>query len=108
MVMIEALASGTPVVATGAGSVPEIVEDGITGFIRRPDSLVSALSLVHLIDRHRCRQAVQERFSSQRMVEAHLHVYRAAIRATAGTVPFHSAYRHPRIKASSTLGFKSL
>lgn len=52
MVMIEALASGTPVVATPCGSVPEIVDDGVTGFVRStPDDLVGALGQVAGLER---------------------------------------------------------
>jgi len=56
MVMIEALACGTPVVTTGHGAAPEIVEDGVVGFIARGrPGLVKALGRVHEIDRAACR-----------------------------------------------------
>lgn len=76
MVMIEALACGTPVVATRAGSAPEIVDDGITGFLAEdPRDLAEALSRVKDLDRFSCRKAAEERFSAERMVADHLAVY---------------------------------
>jgi glycosyltransferase involved in cell wall biosynthesis len=80
MVMIEALASGTPVVATPCGSVPELITDGVTGFIAATDvGLVAALVGVGAIDRSRCRKEADIRFSTARMVADHLDVYQRAI-----------------------------
>jgi glycosyltransferase involved in cell wall biosynthesis len=63
MVMIEAMACGTPVLATRRGSVPEIVVDGMTGFIREsPHELVECAARVHEIDRTACRTHVERRF----------------------------------------------
>lgn len=77
MVMIEALASGTPVVATPVGAAPEIVDDGVTGFLAAGDAaLVEALALVPDLDRTACRKAAEERFSLDRMVAEHLALYR--------------------------------
>ena len=65
MVMVEALACGTPVVATPMGAVPEIVDDGLTGFVcSGEDALAEALLAVAGIDRDKCRRAVAERFSA--------------------------------------------
>lgn len=80
MVMIEALACGTPVVTTGHGAAAEIVEDGVVGFIRRDRAgLVKALGRVQEIDRAACRARVEERFSVERMVADHVGVYRRVI-----------------------------
>jgi glycosyltransferase involved in cell wall biosynthesis len=80
MVMIEALACGTPVLTTHCGAAPEIVEDGVVGFVRSDRSgLVEALGHVNEIDRMRCRLRVETIFSAERMVEAHLKVYERAI-----------------------------
>jgi len=80
MVMIEALACGTPVVTTHLGAAPEIVEDGVVGFLRSDEvGLVDALGRVHEIDRTTCRQWVEERFSVELMVEKHVAVYEQAI-----------------------------
>jgi glycosyltransferase involved in cell wall biosynthesis len=77
MVMIEALACGTPVVATRCGSVPEIVDDRVTGFVRTTEAgLVDALHHVGEIDRALCRRSADERFTAARMVTEHLSLYR--------------------------------
>ena len=76
LVMIESLATGTPVVATPAGSAPEIVDDGVTGYLRAgPDGLTAALLPAAELDRGMCRRVVGERFSAARMVADHLHLY---------------------------------
>ncbi len=80
MVMIEALACGTPVVTTPCGAAPEIVDDGVTGFVRGDEpSLARALGEVAHLDRDRCRRAVKERFSAARLAADHLDVYRRHI-----------------------------
>lgn len=80
MVMVEALACGTPVVATPAGAAGEIVVDGVTGYLRSaPSALARALARVSELDRAACRRRVEECFSSRRMVAEHLAVYRAVI-----------------------------
>jgi glycosyltransferase involved in cell wall biosynthesis len=87
LVMIEALACGTPVVAFREGAAPEIVDDGRTGFLcDRDGDLIDALSQLGRLDRHACRADVRERFSTTRMVQAHLRLYRALL-AGATTVP---------------------
>lgn len=76
LVMIEALAAGTPVIATPRGSVPEIVDDGVTGFLGGTvAALTGALMRVAELDRTVCRRVVEERFSAQRMAADHLALY---------------------------------
>ena len=80
LVMAEALACGTPVVAYPEGAAPEIVDDGHTGFlVSNQDQLVDALARTDEIDRAACRAAAEERFSSERMAVDHLEVYRNVI-----------------------------
>ncbi len=80
MVMIEALACGTPVVSSDYGAAPEIVEDGVVGFVRHGRSgLVDALGRIHEIDRAACRARVEEHFSVERMVAQHVAVYEMAV-----------------------------
>lgn len=77
LVMIEALACGTPVIATPWGAAPEIVDDGRTGFLRTGhDALVEALQRVGELDRSTCRVTAKERFSAERMVQDHVALYR--------------------------------
>jgi glycosyltransferase involved in cell wall biosynthesis len=76
LVMIEAMATGTPVVATPVGSAPELVDDGVSGFLRTSiASLASALLDASYLDRAVCRAVAAERFSSDRMVADHLRLY---------------------------------
>jgi glycosyltransferase involved in cell wall biosynthesis len=87
LVMIEALASGTPVVTTPTGSAPEIVDDGVTGYLRRGQvTLAAALLAAPDLDRSACRAAAVERFATERMVAAHLRLYRD-LRAGTGVQP---------------------
>ncbi|HEX6577444.1 MAG TPA: glycosyltransferase family 4 protein [Jiangellaceae bacterium] len=80
MVMIEALASGTPVVALRRGAVPEIVEDGVNGFIcDDADELPAAIERTDEIDPDTCRQVVVDRFSIESMARGYEQVYRDAI-----------------------------
>jgi len=76
LVMIESLACGTPVVATPFGSAPEIIEDGVTGFLReRAEDLATCLRRTGELDRTACRYATETRFSTTRMVADHLDLY---------------------------------
>ncbi|HLN06213.1 MAG TPA: glycosyltransferase family 4 protein [Acidimicrobiales bacterium] len=81
MVMIEALASGTPVVATPRGAAPEIVDDGVTGFLRiGEEALAVALGRVGSLDRAACRRAAESRFSLEHMVGGHVDLFERVIR----------------------------
>lgn len=69
LVMIEALACGTPVIAFRRGSVPEIIEDGVNGFIvENVDEMVEAVKKTETISAEKCRESVEKRFSVSRMV----------------------------------------
>ena len=79
LVMIEAMACGTPVVAMRQGSVPEVVDDGKTGFVVDADDLdafVAAVGRVGEIDPAVCRRTVEERFTVERMVADYEAIYR--------------------------------
>src|SRR5919198_727640 len=76
LVMIEAMACGTPVVAYRQGSVPEVIDDGVTGFlVESIEESVQALDKIQYFDRQRCRQVFEERFSAARMSEDYLKIY---------------------------------
>ena len=80
LVMIEALACGTPVVAFRRGSVPEVLVDGRTGFIVEDlAGAVDAVRRIGEIDRADCRQAFEERFTVQRMTEAYVDLYQRLV-----------------------------
>lgn len=75
LVMIEALATGTPVVGTRIGSAPEIVKHGRTGFLGETGELSALVPAAAELDRAACRKAVEERFTADRMVADHLRLY---------------------------------
>jgi glycosyltransferase involved in cell wall biosynthesis len=80
LVMIEALACGTPVIARRRGSVPEILRDGVTGFIRETDAEMAAVvARGAALDRGACRAEFERRFSVEVMAEKYLRVYRAML-----------------------------
>jgi glycosyltransferase involved in cell wall biosynthesis len=81
MVMIEALACGTPVLAFAAGAAPEIVDHGRTGYLCTDEAdLANKLELAPNLSRAACRQAVAERFSATRMVADHVRLYQRLVR----------------------------
>lgn len=76
LVMIESMACGTPVIAWACGSVPEVIEDGVTGFIvRSKEEAVAAVERLANINRRQVRQCVERRFSSIAMAQKYLDVY---------------------------------
>ncbi len=76
LVMIEAMACGTPVITRPCGSVPEIVQHGRTGFIvETVDEMVEAVKRIHRINRRHCVETVQERFSAEAMAARYLAAY---------------------------------
>jgi len=76
LVMAEALACGTPVLALSEGSVPEVIDPGVTGFVcHLEDELVRAVERIPELDRWRCRAEAERRFSPGAMAEAYETVY---------------------------------
>jgi glycosyltransferase involved in cell wall biosynthesis len=85
LVMIEAMACGTPVIAFCRGSVPEIVEDGVTGYVvAGVEEAVAAVEKLADFDRKGCRERFESRFSVSRMAEDYLKIYQ---RFTGGARP---------------------
>ena len=79
--MIEAMACGTPVLAFQCGSVPEIVDPGVTGFIvDTMDEAIRTLPAVLALDRRAVRQRFEQRFSVTRMAKDYVHVYRSLLK----------------------------
>lgn len=84
LVMIEALACGTPVLAFRNGSAPEIVDHGVTGFLSESTSeLAEHIPMVAGLDRMACRRAAQQRFTTQRMIADHLSLFERLLRVGA-------------------------
>jgi glycosyltransferase involved in cell wall biosynthesis len=76
LVMIEALACGTPVLAFPEGAAPEVVDDGHTGFLCHHEAdMAEALAKVGNLDRAECRAAVEGYFSTRRMVRDHIELF---------------------------------
>ena len=80
LVMIEALACGTPVIAFRCGSVEEVIEDGVTGFIVNSiEEACDAVTRLDAIDRSVCRSRFEQRFSASRMCREYVRAYRRVI-----------------------------
>jgi glycosyltransferase involved in cell wall biosynthesis len=76
MVLIESMAAGTPVIAFDMGSVPEIIEDGVTGYlVESIQEAVHAVHLVRALDRRVVRRVFEERFSVERMCQDYERIY---------------------------------
>ena len=85
LVMAEALACSTPVLAFPNGSAPEIIDPGRTGYLCRDEGeMISALDRVAEIDRNLCRDAAEQRFSLQRMARDHDRLYRRVLERESG------------------------
>jgi glycosyltransferase involved in cell wall biosynthesis len=90
-VMIEAMACGTPVIAYRSGSVPEVVDDGVTGFIVDSEAeAVSAVREVARLDRRQVRARFEQRFSAHRMAREYEGQYRKLIAGPGGTEREHA------------------
>jgi glycosyltransferase involved in cell wall biosynthesis len=82
LVMIEAMACGTPVIATPCGSVPEVMEDGVTGFIvNSVDEAVAAVGRLDVLSRETVRQRFEQRFTAPIMARQYLEIYKRLMQA---------------------------
>jgi len=80
LVMIEAMACGTPVIAFNRGSVPEVVDEGLTGFIVEDEiGAIGAVDRLSRLSREKIRKCFEERFTARRMAQDYLAVYRNLI-----------------------------
>jgi glycosyltransferase involved in cell wall biosynthesis len=76
LVMIESMACGTPIIAYDCGSVPEVMEDGVTGFIVRDlDEAVKGVNRIRDLSRSRCREVFERRFAAEGMASHYVDVY---------------------------------
>lgn len=97
LVMIESFACGTPVIAYRHGSVPEVVTDGVTGFVvDDQEQALYALSRIDSIDRRRCREMFETRFSARRMALRYVALYDALRNGKSGT-------QRPSVQAGGSL-----
>jgi glycosyltransferase involved in cell wall biosynthesis len=85
IVMVEALACGTPVIASSRGSVPEVIKHKVTGFIcNSPDEMTEAVGMIPRIERIECRKDAEARFSDKVITQAYLRLYRSCIQKKPG------------------------
>jgi glycosyltransferase involved in cell wall biosynthesis len=81
MVVIEAMAAGTPVLAYSRGSMPELIQNGETGYLAENEQeMIEMTERIATIDRGRCRSWVEERFSVEQMVDGYEELYQRATR----------------------------
>jgi len=87
LVMIEAMACGTPVIAFNSGSVPEVIDNGITGFVVAGEAeAVEAIGRLSELDRREVRRHFEKRFTTRRMAEEYLRHYKALVHPDAREV----------------------
>jgi len=92
LVQIEAMATGTPVIAFRGGSVPEIIEEGVTGFIVDDiESAVAAIPLAKALDRRVIREEFERRFSDERMTRDYLAIYGELLQRGSGAIDLGAA-----------------
>jgi glycosyltransferase involved in cell wall biosynthesis len=99
LTLIESMACGAPVVAFRDGAIPEVIKDGVTGFVvSNVDEMVEAIKKIDTIDRGACRAHALTAFSAQKMAEGYEAMYRKAIAEKKGTVSpiVSSAHMHSR------------
>jgi glycosyltransferase involved in cell wall biosynthesis len=98
-VMIEAMACGTPVIAYNNGSVPEVLEDGVTGFIvKNEQQAVDAAAKIGVLDRDRIRAEFDRRFTAHHMAQNYLKLYARLAKAerTGKRANGHANVAHPK------------
>ena len=103
LVMIEAMAAGTPVLAFRCGSVPEIVDEGVSGMIvENIEEAIAAIPRLLAMDRRAVRKQFELRFSSERMASDYVHIYRRMLRGIgADTIETRSQRRRRSISLKS-------
>jgi glycosyltransferase involved in cell wall biosynthesis len=88
IVMAEAMACGTPVLGLARGAVPEVVEDGVTGFVRDDvEGLVAAVAAIGSVSRAACRARAERHFSDRAVVEGYLAVYQEMVGGRRAAMP---------------------
>ena len=102
--MIEAMACGTPVLAFRCGSVPEIVDEGVTGaIVETMDQAIAALPGVIALDRKKVRQRFEQRFSATRMAKDYVGVYRSLLESSKSVGAAKQDALHRLVNGSSAI-----
>jgi glycosyltransferase involved in cell wall biosynthesis len=103
LVTIEAMACGTPTIAYRKGSIPEVIDEGITGYVVDDiDEAVRATLRVASLDRRRCRQVFEARFSVRRMARAYTTLYERVARGHRSARQMAAAAAGPDVNTSSS------
>jgi glycosyltransferase involved in cell wall biosynthesis len=103
LVMIEAMACGTPVIAYNRGSVPEIIDDGLTGFVVEDEAgAIGAVDRLSHLSRKKIRQRFEERFTARRMALDYLAVYRSLMEGATPRLRVVADDDVPQIAVSSS------
>ncbi len=98
LVMIEAMACGTPVIAFNRGSVPEVVDEGVTGFIVEDvDGAVAAVPRIAQLSRTQIRSVFERRFTAKRMADDYIEAYESLLEAAE-----RKSAAGPRLRAVAT------
>jgi glycosyltransferase involved in cell wall biosynthesis len=85
MVVVEAMAAGTPVLAYARGAMPELIKHGETGYlVQSEDEMIAAMQRLDVLDRGRCRAWVREHFSVGEMIEGYVTLYKNVVRRPRG------------------------
>ena len=103
LAVVEAMASGTPAIVMRRGAAPELVEQGITGFlVDNVDEMAAAVGLVDVIEPERCAQITRRRFSSAAMTDGYLALYGTVVTPRPATTmsPVSPALRSPTMAAA--------
>jgi hypothetical protein len=103
--MIEAMACGTPVIAFRCGSVPEVVEEGVSGFVvKTVNQAVAAVARVASLDRANVRAAFEHRFTIERAARDYLQLYQQLISSRARSTRLRKANGERKHKATLVPG----
>jgi glycosyltransferase involved in cell wall biosynthesis len=107
LVMIEAMACGTPVIGFRCGSVPEVVEEGVSGFVvETVDQAAAAVARVPSLDRANVRAAFEHRFTIERTAHDYLQMYNGLIRSVALSTRYRKAKGDRKREASHPNGMR--
>jgi len=83
LVMVEAMACATPVIAFPCGSVPEVVDDGITGFVVDAEHALSGIDEISKLERRQIRARFEQRFTARRMARDYIRIYEMLLQSSA-------------------------
>ena len=106
LAMIEAMACGTPVLAFRCGSIPEVIEDGVTGkVVESEDEAVALLPAIMSYDRRKVRQRFEEKFTATRMAKDYVRTYRKLLKMRTANGQHDSSWPRQRELSGAARGY---